>query len=51
MDTNETPMQAFDAAVEKAGGIVALLLRIDVSHSAPSMWRARKRVGEGPSTT
>lgn len=37
-------MEALDRAIELAGGVSILAGRIGVSASAPSMWRARKRV-------
>lgn len=44
MNTTETPMDALDQAIDRAGGVVALSSRIDVATSSPSMWRHRKRV-------
>lgn len=37
-------MKALDEAVDSAGGVGALALRLGVASSAPSMWRARGRV-------
>lgn len=37
-------MEALEKAIDAAGGISALATKIGVSASAPSMWKARKRV-------
>lgn len=37
-------MKALDEAIKVAGGVAALADLIKVSHSAPSMWKKRKRV-------
>lgn len=44
MKTPKTPMQALEAAIAKAGGAGVLAALVDVSTSAPAMWKQRKRV-------